>query len=237
MDTEIGQSNTKKEKRSNVIVACRVMEPELECLRDLDSGVDICYLDQGLHRTPDKMAALVQEQIDAAAPCARRIVLGYGLCSNGIVGVVARQQGLLVPRSHDCIALFMGSLRAYKEAFKERPGTYYLTPGWIQEGKDPLSIVQEDYMRRFDRETAMWVMTEELKHYTHIVLINTGIGDLEKPKERAMENAHIFGKEYEEIQGNLDYFRKLIQGPYTMEDFFSLRPCQGVTQEMFLEDG
>lgn len=57
MGSEIRQSNRKKEKRSSVIVACRVMEPELECLRDLDSDVDICYLDQGLHWTPDRMAA------------------------------------------------------------------------------------------------------------------------------------------------------------------------------------
>ncbi|MCB2194181.1 MAG: DUF1638 domain-containing protein, partial [Deltaproteobacteria bacterium] len=129
-----------------------------------------------------------------------------------------------------------GSLESYRKAFEERPGTYYLTPGWIIEKKDPLSIVEEDYMQRFDRETSVWVMEEELRHYTHIVLINTGVGDVKKPRERAMENARFFKKQYEEIQGNLDYFRKLVEGPYTDRDFFSLRPCQAVTQEMFLEN-
>jgi len=227
----------KEEKGSTVIVACRVMAPELEFVRAENPGVDIRYLDQGLHRTPNKMATLVQEQIDEAAHYAKRVVLGYGLCSNGIVGVEARRQGLLVPQCHDCIAFFMGSLEAHKKAFEERPGTYYLTPGWIIEGKDPLSIVEEDYMQRFDRETSVWVMEEELKHYTHIVLINTGVGHLEKPRERAIENARFFKKQYEEIQGNLDYFRKLIEGPYTEQDFFSLPPCQAVTQDMFLENG
>ena len=75
-------------------------------------------------------------------------------------------------------------------------------------------------MQRFDRETSVWVMEEELKHYTHIVLINTGVGHLEKPRERAIENARFFKKQYEEIQGNLDYFRKLVEGPYTDHDFF-----------------
>ena len=223
------------EKADTVIVACRVMEPELECIRGQNPKVEIRYLDQGLHRTPNKMASLVQEQIDEATHYARQVVLGYGLCSNGIVGVAARKQVLLVPQCHDCIAFFMGSLDAYKKAFEERPGTYYLTPGWIIEGKDPLSIIEDDYMLRFDRETSVWVMEEELKHYTHIVLINTGVGNLEKPRERAVENARFFKKQYEEIQGNLDYFRKLVEGPYTDEDFFSLSPCQAVTQEMFLE--
>ena len=228
---------SKEEKGNTVIVACRVMEPELEFVRAQNPAVDIRYLDQGLHRTPDKMAPLVQEQINEIANDAGRVVLGYGLCSNGIVSVAANRQDLLVPRCHDCIAFFMGSLEAYKKAFEERPGTYYLTPGWIMEGKDPLSIVKDDYMKRFDRETSVWVMEEELKHYTHIVLINTGVGDLEKPREKAMENARFFQKQYEEIQGNLDYFKKLVEGPYTNHDFFSLPPCQAVTQEMFLENG
>ncbi len=236
MDHKNKHYDAKNEKTSPLIIACRVLEPELEVIRGLNRSVEICYLDQGLHRTPDKMAALIQEQIDHAASSAQRVVLGYGLCSNGIVGVVARQQGLLVPRSHDCISLFMGSLGAYRKAFEERPGTYYLTPGWVREGKDPLSIVEEDYMRRFDRETAMWVMTEELKHYTHIVLIKTGVEDLRKPRERAVENARIFGKEYEEIQGSLDYIRKLVLGPYGAEDFFYINPSQSVTQGIFLED-
>lgn len=222
------------EKGSIVIIACRVMVPELEKARDQDSGVEIRYLDQGLHRTPDKMADLIQPQIDETAQYAVRIVLGYGLCSNGIVGVTARQQGLLIPSCHDCIAFFLGSPEAYGKAFEERPGTYYLTPGWVSERKDPLGIVEDDYTHRVGREMAVWAMKEELKHYTHIALINTGIGDLGPLRERAMENAHFFKKKYKEVQGNLTYFRKLIHGPYEEEDFFFIHPGQKVAQELFL---
>ena len=73
------------------------------------------------------MPGLIQEQIDQVAEYASQIVLGYGLCSNGIVGVTARNQGLIVLRCHDCIKLFLGSPAVYSEAIKERPGTYYLT--------------------------------------------------------------------------------------------------------------
>jgi len=220
------------EKGPIVIVACRVMEPELEKTRDQDSRVEIRYLDQGLHRTPEKMADLIQEQIDEAAKNAVRIVLGYGLCSNGIVGVKAKRQGLLIPFCHDCIAFFLGSPEAYGKVFGERPGTYYLTPGWVSERKDPLGIVEDDYTARVGREMAVWAMKEELKHYTHISLINTGIGDLGALRERAMENARFFDKEYKEVQGNLTFFRKLIYGPYE-DDFFFIDPDQKVSQELF----
>ncbi|MCK4790665.1 MAG: DUF1638 domain-containing protein [Desulfobacteraceae bacterium] len=227
--------SSQKPKGRIVVVACRVMEPELERVRQGKNHVEIRYLDQGLHRTPKDMAGVVQEQIDQAAKYADRIILGYGLCSNGIVGVTARQQGLIVPRCHDCIALFLGSPAAYKEVFESRPGTYYLTPGWVAEKKDPLGIVEDDYTHRVGRETAFWVMEEELKHYSHIALIDAGVTDPGPLRERAMENARIFKKEYKEIQGSMDYFKKIIQGPYADEDFFFIKPSSAIQQEIFLE--
>ena len=76
------------------------------------------------------------------ASYATAIVLGYGLCSNGLVGVTARRQKLIVPRCHDCIALFLGSPARYDAVFRDHPGTFYLTPGWVKENQDPLGIYQ-----------------------------------------------------------------------------------------------
>jgi hypothetical protein len=180
------------------------------------------------------MAARVQELVDRAAQSTHRIVLGYGLCSNGIVGVRAPRQGLIVPRCHDCIAFFLGSPQAYKKDFDSRPGTYYLTPGWITERKDPLGIIEDDYEPRFGRETAEWIMNEELKHYTHIALIDTGVAKLNSLRERAEKNARFFKMQYVEIEGKrLEYFVKLVQGPYSNDEFICLMPGETVKQEMF----
>ncbi len=219
-----------------VVIACRVMEPELtQVLSEPGAGEDrpeIVYLDQVLHRTPAKLLGLVQEKIDQAAQTASRIVLGYGLCSNGVVGVTARQQGLIIPRCHDCIALFLGSPARYQEIFHSKPGTYYLTPGWLAEKKDPLGIIEEQ-VPKYGRETAQWVVEEELKHYTHIALINTGVEEMAPLRARAMENAAALNKQYEEIHGSLDYFREILYGPYTEEKFLRLRLGESFTQEMF----
>ena len=223
-------------KARRVVIACRVMEPELT--RVISEGgagddcPDIVYLDQVLHRTPGKLLSLVQEKIDQAAQTASRIVLGYGLCSNGVVGVTARQQGLIIPRCHDCIALFLGSPARYHDIFHSKPGTYYLTPGWLAEKKDPLGIIEEQ-VPKYGRETAQWVVEEELKHYTHIALINTGVEEMAPLRARAMENAAALNKQYEEIPGSLDYFRELLRGPYTEEKFLRLRLGESFTQEMF----
>ena len=225
------ESNARQGRRA--VIACRVMEPELQqVLAEGGDDAEILYLDQALHRTPTKLVGLLQEKIDQAAQTASRIVLGYGLCSNGVVGVEARRQGLLLPRCHDCIALFLGSPARYNEIFREKPGTYYLTPGWIAEKKDPLGVLEENEAR-FGRETALWVMEEEFRHYTHISLIDTGVGDIAPLRARAMENAAFMKKQYSEIPGSLDYFRELVRGPYSEEKFLRLRQGEKFTQEMF----
>jgi hypothetical protein len=116
--------------------------------------------------------------------------------------------------------------------FREKPGTYYLTPGWIAE-KNPLGILEE-HVPKYGRETAQWVIEEELKHYTHIALIDTGVEEMAPLRERAMENASILKKQFEEIPGSLEYFRELVRGPYSGEKLLRLRLGETFAQEMFL---
>jgi hypothetical protein len=214
------------------VVACEVMKAELEAA-GREKNVRFFFLDQGLHRTPNKMAALIQEKIDILPKTIERVTLSYGLCSNGILGVKSTDRELVVPRCHDCIALFLGSPAAYRVVFESRPGTYYLTPGWVAAKKDPLGIIHDDYATRMDLETAFWVMEEELKHYTHIALINTGVGDIDALRARTRDNCKRLKKEYFEIQGGLDYFAKLVEGVYDDDEFLIVRPGEELTQEMF----
>ena len=220
-----------------VVIACRVMEQELtallpECPPKVN--LDLRFMDQQLHRTPDRMPAILQKEIGAVANEADEIVLGYGLCSNGIVGVYAPDQYLYVPHVHDCVALLLGSREAYKTAFRERAGTYYITPGWVKEEKDPLGILEKEYIPRMGREDAVWGLHEELKHYTHIALIDTQVADVASLRERAKENAEFLGKKYAEIKGSKEYFRKILFGPYSAPDFLCLPPGTPVTQKPFL---
>ena len=225
------------ETERRLIVACKVMEPELEAVRAGNPRVFIRYLEQGLHRTPKKMPAAVQAEVDAftAEHGPARVILGYGLCSNGIAGVRS-PGGIVVPRCHDCIALFLGSTAVYTKTFSERPGTYYLTPGWIREKKDPMGVCDEEYALKYGQETAQWIMNEEIKNYPFIALIDTGCADPAPLRERAHENCRRFGKQYLEIPGSLAYFERLVNGPWEEDAFFVLGPGEEVTQDMYMRE-
>jgi len=204
-----------------------------ELLRFQTNGISFVFLEQSLHRTPQKMKPIIQDEIDKAAKEDwDYVILSYGLCSNGILGVKANHHPIVIPRVHDCIALFLGSWKKYMEEHKKEPGTYYLTKGWIDEGKSPIGIYRE-YCQRYDNETAEWVIKEELKNYTRIALVDIGVGLSETHREHAKENARFLHLRYEEIKGSLAFFEKMLRGWWS-EDFIILKPCQEVTQELFL---
>jgi hypothetical protein len=216
-----------------VIIACRVMEPELEAVRAGSEAVEIVYLEQGLHRTPAKLPAMIQERIDQVASHATVIVLGYGLCSNGLVGVTARCQELIVPRCHDCISLFLGSAARYDAVFGAHPGTFYLTPGWVAGAHDPLGTYQEEYLPRYGEKLARWAIRESMKNYTHIALIDSGMADSGALRRRALENAAFFDMAYIEIEGSLSFFEKIVRGPRGTGEFLRLQPGETITQSLY----
>ena len=87
--------------------------------------IDITFLPKGLHDIgQEQMLPRLQEAVDAVdASRYNAILLGYGLCNLGIVGLTARSIPLVIPRAHDCITLFFGSRRRYQEYFDAHPGT------------------------------------------------------------------------------------------------------------------
>jgi hypothetical protein len=209
------------------------MQRELDAVRSGDPSIRIRYLPQVLHRNSDRMTQVIQDEINGVEGDVEQIVLGYGLCSNGVVGISAPRHWLIVPRVHDCIAVFLGSQDAYQRAFDERPGTYYLTPGWIDEEKDPIGVLENEYVALFGREEAESALHEEFKYYSHIAVINDGGAGMDRLRARARENARLLNKEYIELPGSDSYFHSILFGPYEADRFLVLPPGEKVRQKPF----
>jgi len=215
-----------------LVLACAVLEREI---RQFGNGrIEFKFFDYGLHRTPENMAKALQVEIDQSFEMDYDgIILGYGLCSNGIVGIHCKKQPLIIPRIHDCITLFLGSSESYRDQSTEHPGTYYLTPGWIEKGQTPISKF-ESYAQSYDEVTARWVLQEEMKHYTRIALIDTGVYPVEPYRKVARQNAEFLGISYQELQGSPILFKALVNGPWE-KDFLIVERGHSIQQEMFLD--
>lgn len=222
-------------KNQKTIIACGGMKAEFERLSPADNGIEMYYMPQNLHRAPGTLRKKLQETIDRVAEDAETIILGYGLCCNGVVGLKAPKQGLIIPKVHDCIALYMGSREKYREIFSRQPGTYHLTRNWIDNRKDPLGLVEHEYKRRVGAEDARDTMEWEIKNYSHISYINTGAGQVEKYRNRALENAREFDKQFIEIPGEDKFFRQILFGPWDSKNFVNIKPHETSKQEYFLK--
>ena len=125
------------------IIACGVLRPDLDTVAEtLSHTITREYLEGGLHSEPGKLRTTLQEAIDRVSSKnpddqPDYIAVGYGICGRGAVGIKARSVPLLIPKAHDCIALFLGSDEAYRREFSQCPGTYYISPGWYEEKIQP----------------------------------------------------------------------------------------------------
>ena len=227
------------EKLPVVILACKVMESILEGLIPDGLASEVTYFDYGLHRAPDKMTWTLQEAIDSIARPSL-VVLGYGLCGNGLRGIRAGRHTLLIPRVDDCIALLLGSRQAYIREFEAVPGTYYLSKGWLESGSHPLKEYHE-YVERYGPEDAAWVMDQQYQHYERLAMVAHNQADLDKYRAQAQEVAKYcerWGFRYEEILGSDAYVRRLIEVAAALDqadgDFVVVPPGGEISQDQFI---
>jgi len=214
------------------LIACEVFKDEFEAVSPPD--LVRTYLPQGLHRTPGKMPVAIQEVLDRVGPEVETILLGYGLCSNGVVGIASRTASLIMPRVHDCIALLLGSRKRYEEEVAACPGTYYITPGWALYGSTSLSTYKNEYLPKYGEEDARYIAQELLKNYKRVAVINHGAGNMQAARAHAAEMAQTFGLSYVEIPGSLGYVRRLVGGPWDNEDFITVQPGSPISPTPFM---
>ncbi len=233
------------EKLPVVVIACQVLQDLLERLLPNHLANQVTFMDYGLHRVPSKMTGTLQEVIDGIeAPSL--IVLGYGLCGNGLRGIKARQHTLLVPRADDCIAILLGSREAYMREFEAHPGTYYLSKGWLESGSHPLKEYWE-YVEKYGVEDAKWLMDTQYQHYERLVLVTHNEEDMAKYRPQALEVAQFcerWDMRYEEIHGSDRYIRRLVEitmalarattPDFSEDDFLMVLPGGEIRQEAFI---
>jgi len=226
-------------QRPVVVIACKVFQDLLEHFLPPDMADQLTFLDYGLHDIPKELSRAVQEQIDGIQEPSR-ILLGYGLCGNGLQDIQAGRHTLFIPRADDCIAILLGSYQAYLREFSENPGTYYLTKGWLESGTDPLKQYQQ-MVEKYGAEDGAWVMDQQYMHYKRLVFVAHTREDLETYRPRALEVAEYckrWGMKYEEVLGSEAYIRDLVKAVSTLsesdEQFLVIPPGGSIEQSQFL---
>ncbi len=236
-----------KERLRLKLISCEVLARQAYYAAAFSPHVvDIVLIDKGLHREPDSLRNHLQEQIDAIQPGKYdALILGYGLCSNSIVGLSCPHTRIIVPRAHDCITLYLGSRERYAQEFRKNPGTYWYTADYIERGGTEgdaiplgataddadMATVYEEYVQKYGKDNAdylMEVMGAWKKHYSRAAYIEPKELRLPDYKEQVRGVAARRGWEFSLLAGSLLLIRDLVEGNWDDERFLVVPPGHSI---------
>lgn len=227
------------------IIACRVLTRELSALiATSPNHVEVTWLPQGLHESPAVLhreleaaidgiyEQLENKQLKRTPDC---IVLGYGLCSKAVVGITARDIPLVIPRTDDCIALFLGSETRYLDCFERYAGTYWLNDGWVENSPeidpDHLEKLRAELMEEYDGDEDTVEYLLEMgdtftANYKRIGYISSKVHNDPEVRQRAIDYASRYGLDFMDFDGDDSYFAAMVAGDFDDERFLVLQPGQ-----------
>ena len=234
------------------LIACKALFRELSYLSALsDNAVDATWIRQGCHDHPEQLREVLQREIDLTESGEDlhtnkiledgdasgviedfdAILIGYGLCSNGTIGLTSKKYRLVIPKAHDCITLFLGSKERYAQYFESLPGCFWYTASWIENtampGKERAERSAQSYREMgYDEDTIEYLLSElsGVNNYHHAAYIRMPYLDRETYRKTTQDAAGYFNWEYHEIEGNMGLMEKFIAGKWDPEEFLVLEP-------------
>lgn len=227
------------------MLACEIFYREFSLLASQSEHiVDVTFIRKGLHDAGKEiMRQTIQDEINAVdKETYDAILLGYGRCSDGIVGLKANEIPIVVPRAHDCITLFFGSKEKYEKYFSQNPATYYRTTGWTErDNADDDSVMTqlglnqtyEQYEEKYGPENAKYIM-ETIgwsSNYKYLTYIDLGLAIDDKYAYLAQQEAKEKKLKYKHIHGDWHLLRGLMAGQWDPEEFLVVSKGQTIASD------
>lgn len=228
-------------------ILCKVFQKEAYfCAARSKNIIDIVVMSQGLHSEPDKLQTQVQEELNSIEDIQSRpydaVLLGYGLCSNGIVGLSAKVP-IIIPRAHDCITLLLGSKEKYKDYFDSHRGVYWYSPGWIdnsqQPGKERYERVLQEYSEKYGDDNAKYLMEMQqgwFKEYSWATYVDwhlPGSGDYKKFTKQCAE---YLNWNFDTLEGDSSLMQRLVDGKWNDKEFLTVHPGKKIVADVISDN-
>ncbi len=240
------EPNKPKDQKRFKLLSCEIIYREV-CLLAAQSRhiIDVKFLRKGLHDAgQEKMRQTIQDHISSCdKETYNAILLGYGRCNNGIIGIKADSIPIVVPRAHDCITFFFGSRDEYEKYFSQHPGTYYRTTGWTERSDyDSDSVMHQlgldrtydEYVAKYGKDNAQYIMQSMgnwENQYNYLAYIDMGLPMDTEYARLAQNEASQKKLQFKHLPGDLRLLRAMLSGKWNEHDFLVIQPGQELISE------
>ncbi len=214
------------------LIACNVFLRELrQVLGESPHQVEAEFLELGEHATPGRLREKLQAGIRAAGEAGfDAVLLGYGLCGRATDGLTATGVPLVLPRSHDCCGVLLGSRLRFEEEFADMPSTPFSSVGFVEHGRyyfsDGEMLFGDGYealVEQYGEDNARYIYEAMHPRLDGVLPEVVFIEIPEIPAEAALrqcrERAEQEGRPVRKLTGSLRLLRMLVNGEWPADEF------------------
>ena len=202
------------ELNNSVLIACEMQKKELlASIAETSFKGEVLWLKKSLHEKPKRLNKALQEAIDSCQGKSA-ILLGFGMCGNGVMGLVSRNTSLIIPMFDDCIRMLLSpgeNLPIPSSIF-----SLFFTEGWL-ESDECLLKKTNIYDKHYGREKGEYYTKMLLESYNAVTFIDTGLYDIKKCEEKIRYKCELCELKIKTDPGNTRVYKKLLSGIYDSE--------------------
>lgn len=187
-------------EKDTLLIACGMIQDEINlALKNISHIYDVVWMSSELHVNPDFLREELQKKITENQNYSR-ILLAYGNCGKGLVGIVSEKAELAFLRSEDCIQMLLHKNKGLKSL---RGETYFITKGWMM-GKKSLKEEYHYAINKYGPKKAEMIMEIMFKNYESLIMIDSGAYDLENWVHCARHLSQVLKLEFVITPGDVE---------------------------------
>jgi len=222
------------------LICCEVFLREAcLCIANSPHTVDPEFTPKGAHDTSSYLRELLQRKINETEEQGiyDAILLGYGLCGNGIVGLKSSKIPLVIPRAHDCCTIFLGSRQKFIEYFKDDLSAEWSSVGYMERGDNytrltdttkmlGLDMEYEELVKKYGEDNAeyLWETLHPIKDSMDLIYIDVPETSNPACLEKIKKEAEKQGKSVRVLPGDIRMIQSLVWGNWDEKDFLIVPP-------------
>ncbi|MGL4393051.1 MAG: DUF1638 domain-containing protein [Fusobacteriaceae bacterium] len=220
------------------IISCNIFENMLQkILKEKSFQFEVKYIGMENHVVPSKLKELIVKEIRETEADKKysKIILLYGLCGNAIEGIDSSLP-IIVPKAHDCCAIFLESGKKFYENFSERLSAEWYTTDYLEKIEE-LKKVDENFKMNYSRNSLDFYIEkygDDNGRYLFDILSNNKkeIIFIETMSENDEKNINYLKKQYECVEivkGGKAFIEKLLEEKKVDDEVLYLKAGEKIT--------